>query len=139
MAKKKKELRSVGLPTLTNASFLFSSVYNKWERQDSNLRRKTSTDLQSAAFDHSPLSLFSYLLPSPLPLVPIVLGKSAFFVERTYTMNGLFALGQSVPWLTNDHFEKNLFENSLMPHLTQQLLLPFLLHTSPLQLYATTS
>ena len=46
-------------------------------------------------------------------------------------MNGLFALGQSVPWLTNDHFEKNLFENSLMPHLTQQLLLPFLLHTSP--------
>src|SRR5690606_40805849 len=50
---KKKELRSVGLPTLTNASFLFSSVYNKWERQDSNLRRKTSTDLQSAAFDHS--------------------------------------------------------------------------------------
>lgn len=26
------------------------------------------------------------------------------------------------------HFEKNLFENSLMPHLTQQLLLPFLLH-----------
>lgn len=48
--------------------------------------------------------------------------------ERTSTMNGLFALGQSVPWLTNDHFEKNLFENSLMPHLTQQLLLPFLLH-----------
>jgi hypothetical protein len=27
--KKKKELRSVGLPTLTNASFLFSEVYNK--------------------------------------------------------------------------------------------------------------
>ena len=24
-----------------------------WERQDSNLRRKTSTDLQSVAFDHS--------------------------------------------------------------------------------------
>lgn len=45
-------------------------------------------------------------------LVPIVLRKSAFLVERTYTMNGLFALGQSVPWLTNDHFEKNLFENS---------------------------
>ncbi|WMV22797.1 hypothetical protein MTR67_016182 [Solanum verrucosum] len=35
---------------------LFSSLKsttNKWERQDSNLRRKTSTDLQSAAFDHS--------------------------------------------------------------------------------------
>jgi hypothetical protein len=28
-SKKKKELRSVGLPTLTNASFLFSEVYNK--------------------------------------------------------------------------------------------------------------
>ena len=26
---KKKELRSVGLPTLMNASFLFSEVYNK--------------------------------------------------------------------------------------------------------------
>ena len=40
----------------TNASFLFSSVYKKevqWERQDSNLRRKTSTDLQSVAFDRS--------------------------------------------------------------------------------------
>ena len=55
--------------------------------------------------------------------------------ERTYTMNGLFALGQSVPWLTNDHFEKNLFENSLMPHLTQQLLLPFLLHVHKPFLY----
>ena len=35
---------------------LFSSLKsttNKWERQDSNLRRKTSTDLQSVAFDHS--------------------------------------------------------------------------------------
>ncbi|CAN4121224.1 unnamed protein product [Withania somnifera] len=35
---------------------LFSSpksTTNKWERQDSNLRRKTSTDLRSAAFDHS--------------------------------------------------------------------------------------
>ena len=31
----------------------FSEVYNKWERQDSNLRRKPSTDLQSVAFDHS--------------------------------------------------------------------------------------
>ena len=29
------------------------STTNKWERQDSNLRRKTSTDLQSVAFDHS--------------------------------------------------------------------------------------
>lgn len=55
--------------------------------------------------------------------------------ERTYTMNGLFALGQSVPWLTNDHFENNLFENSLMPHLTQQLLLPFLLHVHKPFLY----
>lgn len=55
--------------------------------------------------------------------------------ERTSTMNGLFALGQSVPWLTNDHFEKNLFENSLMPHLTQQLLLPFLLHVQKPLLY----
>lgn len=61
-------------------------------------------------------------------LVPIVLGILSG-KERTYTMNGLFALGQSVPWLTNDHFENNLFEkNCLMPHLTQQLLLPFLLH-----------
>ncbi|CAN4093632.1 unnamed protein product [Withania somnifera] len=35
---------------------LFSSLKsttNKWERQDSNLHRKTSTDLRSAAFDHS--------------------------------------------------------------------------------------
>ncbi|KAL7204658.1 hypothetical protein ACSBR2_017693 [Camellia fascicularis] len=29
------------------------STINKWERQDSNLRRKTSTDLQFVAFDHS--------------------------------------------------------------------------------------
>lgn len=32
-------------------------------------------------------------------------------------------------------FEKNLFENSLMPHLTQQLLLPFLLHVHKPFLY----
>ena len=33
-----------------------------WERQDSNLRRKSSTDLQSVAFNHSatrPFILFS--------------------------------------------------------------------------------
>ncbi|KAL3506713.1 hypothetical protein ACH5RR_032095 [Cinchona calisaya] len=35
------------------------STTNKWERQDSNLRRKTSTDLQSVALDHSTTFPFS--------------------------------------------------------------------------------
>ena len=36
------------------------STTNKWERQNSNLRRKTSTDLQYVAFDRSAL-LYIYI------------------------------------------------------------------------------
>lgn len=38
---------------ITQQAETLQSTTNKWERQDSNLRRKTSTDLQSVAFDHS--------------------------------------------------------------------------------------
>ncbi|GFQ07517.1 hypothetical protein PHJA_002895800, partial [Phtheirospermum japonicum] len=43
---------------------------NKWERQDSNLRRKTSTDLQSVAFDHSATLPFPGRIRMCLSLVP---------------------------------------------------------------------
>ncbi|CAL1377883.1 unnamed protein product [Linum trigynum] len=50
------------------------STTKKWERQDSNLRRKTSTDLQSVAFDHS-ATLPSSLSPYTKPLKEKPLGK----------------------------------------------------------------
>lgn len=52
----KKERASLGGPSLRRLPPTFysmKSTTNKWERQDSNLRRIPSTDLQSAAFDHS--------------------------------------------------------------------------------------
>jgi hypothetical protein len=60
----KKERASLGWPSLRRLPptlYSIQSTTNKWERQDSNLRRKPSTDLQSAAFDHSAT------LPSFLP------------------------------------------------------------------------
>ncbi|KAL2559785.1 hypothetical protein Fot_04524 [Forsythia ovata] len=43
-------------------------------------------------------------------------------------------------WLTNDHFEKKLFENSLSPHLTQELLIHYLLRCGQaLLIYASLS
>ena len=53
-AQPKKKDFSAGWPSSADECLLsLKSTTNKWERQDSNLRRKTSTDLQSVAFDHS--------------------------------------------------------------------------------------
>ncbi|GFP89490.1 hypothetical protein PHJA_001092600, partial [Phtheirospermum japonicum] len=56
------------------------STTKKWERQDSNLRRKTSTDLQSVAFDHSATLSFHF----PLRIQLLQWRKSGFKFPHDY-------------------------------------------------------
>lgn len=66
----KKELCSVNLPALTNASFLFSEVYNK-QVEEAGFVEKLPTYLQCSTFDHFPL-------PEPNTLQSVLILRRGF-------------------------------------------------------------
>lgn len=111
MSTEKKERASLGGPSLRRLPPTFysmKSTTNKWERQDSNLRRKPSTDLQSAAFDHS-ATLPSFLSGRKPPWESSLIRRKVPFVLKWRKEDGapyFFIRLASVPGESISSFSK---------------------------------